>query len=60
MIAVLAFLVCSCGESDGVAKTGVTINVYNWGENISDGTDGTLDVIAQFEKETGIEVNYTT
>ena len=60
MIAVLAFSVCSCGKSDGVAKTGVTINVYNWGENISDGTDGTLDVIAQFEKETGIEVNYTT
>lgn len=39
----------------------ITINVYNWGEYISDGSDeGTLDVNAEFTKLTGIKVNYTT
>lgn len=49
-----AFMLSSC-NSDGT----VTINVYNWGEYIADGTDGTPDVIEQFTKETGIRVNYT-
>lgn len=39
---------------------GISINVYNWGEYISDGADeGTIDVNAEFEKLTGIKVNYT-
>lgn len=39
---------------------GLSINVYNWGEYISTGADeGTLDVNAEFEKLTGIKVNYT-
>lgn len=42
------------------AQAGVTINVYNWGEYISAGGDGSLDVNAEFTKETGIRVNYTT
>lgn len=42
------------------AAPGGTINVYNWGQYISDGTDGSLDVIAAFEEETGIKVNYVT
>ena len=29
----------------------ITINVYNWGMNIADGTDDTLDVIAAFEEK---------
>ncbi len=38
----------------------ISINVYNWGEYISTGADeGTLDVNAEFEKLTGIKVNYT-
>lgn len=36
------------------------ITVYNWGQYIADGTDGCLDVIAAFEAETGIKVNYLT
>ncbi len=36
------------------------INVYNWGEYIPDGTDGTMDLNAEFTKKTGIKVNYTT
>lgn len=39
----------------------MSINVYNWGEYISDGSDeGTLNVNAEFTKLTGIKVNYTT
>ena len=45
-----------CGSSDQV-----TLNVYNWGVNIADGTDEYIDVIALFEeKYSNIDVNYTT
>ena len=36
------------------------ITVYNWGQYISDGTDDSMDVIHEFEEETGIKVNYLT
>lgn len=66
---VLAFLLCGIlsvtvaiyiftGNKSN--KEQVTINVYNWGELISDGKDGTLDVNSEFTKRTGIKVNYTT
>ena len=59
----LAALLClsSCGDSDTV-----TLNVYNWGEYISDGSEGTLDVNAAFEQYyldnygVKVKVNYTT
>ena len=38
----------------------VTLNVYNWGEYISNGSDDSVDVVGAFEKLTGIKVNYTT
>ena len=38
----------------------VTLNVYNWGEYISNGSDDSVDVVDAFEKLTGINVNYTT
>lgn len=38
----------------------ITLNVYNWGEFISNGSDESVDVVAAFEKLTGIKVNYTT
>lgn len=39
---------------------GVSINVYNWGEYISDGSEeGILDVNKEFTELTGINVNYT-
>ena len=37
----------------------ISINVYNWGEYIANGDDGCMDVNAEFEKLTGITVNYT-
>ena len=36
------------------------ITVYNWGQYISAGTDDSMDVIHEFEEETGIKVNYLT
>ena len=36
------------------------INVYNWGEFMSNGSDGLLNVNLEFEKATGIHVNYST
>lgn len=39
---------------------GTTLNVYNWGEYISDGSDDSVDVNKEFERLTGIKVNYTT
>jgi len=39
----------------------VTLNVYNWGQYIADGSDGSMEVIAEFEKRyPNIKVNYST
>lgn len=47
-------------DEDYVAPlTGEYINVYNWGEYISDGSEGSLDLNAEFTRITGIKVNYT-
>lgn len=43
-----------------LAGKGITLNVYNWGEYIANGADGSVDVVAVFEQLTGIQVNYTT
>lgn len=37
-----------------------SITVYNWGQYISDGTDGYIDVNKAFTEATGIQVNYVT
>ena len=40
------------------AYAGTTLNVFNWGEYMSIGAEGSLDVNAAFEALTGIKVNY--
>ncbi len=49
-------------KQETVPKDGrITLNVYNWGQYISDGSDGCIDVIAEFEKAyPNIKVNYST
>lgn len=49
LVLCLVGTLCACGS-----KSSVTLNVLNWGDYI----DTTL--LRQFEKETGIEVKYTT
>ena len=45
----------------GVRQESVTLNVYNWGQYIADGSDGSMEVIAEFEKRyPHIKVNYST
>ena len=39
----------------------ITLNVYNWGQYIADGSDGSVDIIAAFEERyPNIDVNYST
>ena len=39
----------------------ITLNVYNWGQYIADGSDESLDIIAAFEERyPHIKVNYST
>ena len=38
----------------------LSLNVYNWGEYISDGEDDSLDVNKAFEELTGIKIVYST
>lgn len=59
-------LLCGCqpGPVDPTGPAGdgkITLNVYNWGQYIADGSDGSLDIIAAFEeKYPNIHVNYST
>ncbi len=54
-------LFASCFAGCAPADDRVTINVYNWGQYISEGEDGCIDVIAEFEAAyPHIRVNYVT
>ena len=62
MLAALTVVLSGCGEKGEK----VTLYVYNWGEYISDGSEESLDVNAEFEnycrEELGlnVKVNYST
>lgn len=47
------------GNYDRPDLVGTTLNVYNWGEYISDGSEGAMHVEKEFEKLTGIKINYS-
>lgn len=59
-VLLVAVLVWKTAAKETAPDTGVTINVYNWGEYIANGTEGSLDINAEFTRRTGIKVNYTT
>ena len=45
----------------GARQEQITLNVYNWGQYIADGSDGSMEVIREFEKRyPNIKVNYST
>ncbi|MBQ6020966.1 MAG: spermidine/putrescine ABC transporter substrate-binding protein [Clostridia bacterium] len=54
-----AHLVHASAAVDPETLRGTTLNVYNWGEYISDGSEGALDVNKEFEDRYGIHVEYT-
>ena len=61
LILVCAVILCACAKDETT-----TLYVYNWGEYIADGTEGSADVNALFEQyyyeKTGkrVKVNYST
>ena len=63
LIAIMLLGLCLTGCG---GKKGLTLNVYNWGEYISDGSEGSFDTVREFEKwyqETygqKVTVNYST
>ena len=55
LISALILSLASCGKSDDTdtdtpPKGSTTLYVYNWGEYISDGSEGSLDTNKEFEK----------
>ena len=64
-LASASLVLSSCSKTEEII-----LNVYNWGEYISDGADGTLNVNAEFEKYFNenlaskygykVKINYTT
>lgn len=66
LISLSSLFLVSCENSDADDGKSVTLYVYNWGEYISDGTDGTLNVNRAFEtycrEKLGmnVKVNYST
>ena len=66
-LAMAAALLLSCAALSACgSKESLTLNVYNWGEYISDGSEGSLDTVSAFESwyeetyGTPVNVNYDT
>ena len=63
LAALVLLMLCltGCGKKDTL-----TLNVYNWGEYISDGSEGSFDTVREFEKwyeqtyNQKVTVNYST
>ena len=61
VLALVLSLFSGCDQSNAENNGTVTLNIYNWGQYISDGSEGSLDVIAAFEEAyPWIKVNYST
>lgn len=61
VLSVLLAVSCLAGLSGCGSSKKNTLYVYNWGQYISEGDDGSLDVIAAFEKAyPNIRVQYST
>ncbi len=61
VLSVLLAVSCLAGLSGCGSSEKTTLYVYNWGQYISEGDDGSLDVIAAFEEAyPNIRVQYST
>ncbi len=66
LVAVLTVCFVSCEEQDSAPMEKITLYVYNWGEYISDGSEGSDDTNKMFEewcrevKGVDVTVNYST
>ena len=65
-VILLAVLILCSATFTGCGEKPLVLNVYNWGEYISDGSEGSFDTIPEFEKwyeenyGVPVRVNYTT
>ena len=60
-VCILALIIGGCSLVFSARQETITLNVYNWGMNIADGSDDTLDIIAAFQEAyPHIKVNYST
>ncbi len=66
VICIIAILTTFIAVFAVLSQKTITLNVYNWGEYISDGSEGTLDVNKAFEQycrdelDIKVKVNYVT
>ncbi len=66
MICAVAVIISACVMIGVYTRNTITLNVYNWGEYISDGSDDSLDVNKAFEEYCRntlgkrVKVNYVT
>ena len=60
LLTLLVPCVSAEAEKDYSHLKGTTLNVYNWGEYISDGSDDTLDVNAEFENHKQVKAYIKT
>ena len=64
VVALVLVLVILCGLGYGInsaTNETITLNVYNWGQYMADGSDDSLEVVKAFEeKYPHIKVNYST
>ena len=66
IVCVLAVIISTISIVSVLSKETVILNVYNWGEYISDGSDESYDTNAEFEKycqeelDMNVKVNYIT
>ena len=63
LVTVMLLGLVGCGQETVAEgnKNQVTLNVYNWGQYIADGSDDSLDIVAAFEEAyPWIDVNYAT
>ena len=64
VLAAMMLVLCLAGCGDG--KETLTLNVYNWGEYISDGSEDSYDTVKEFEAwyeetyDAKVHVNYDT
>ncbi|HQH62410.1 MAG TPA: spermidine/putrescine ABC transporter substrate-binding protein, partial [Clostridiales bacterium] len=59
-LSAFVFQVPAFGALNAESLRGTELFVYNWGEYISDGSEGSLDVNKAFEEKYGIKVVYDT
>ncbi|MBO7302939.1 MAG: extracellular solute-binding protein [Clostridia bacterium] len=66
LICVLALIISTCVVFSVLSKETIVLNVYNWGEYISDGSEDSYDTNAEFEiycreeLDLNVKVNYLT